>query len=1145
MAHLTLALLGQFEAALDGKPLPRLGTDKTRALLAYLAVEMDRAHHREMLAGLLWPEQPEAAAHHNLSQALLVLRRALGDKQPALPNPMPFLLTTGKTLQFNPASAITLDVAEFQAGVALCATVPPAQLNPAAAHALTQAVARYHGAFLSTPLQVNSVAFEEWLLFKQTQFHILAVEALDYLVRYHEQRGEFALAIQYARQQLALDPLREQAHRQLIQALALAGQRPEALAHFAACRELLAQELGIEPAPETAALVADIRAARLTAPAIQTGEPPPPRALAPLCVGRARELTRLAHALTLTLTGQGQLRFVVGEAGSGKTTLLEAFARRAQAEHPELLVASGSGNAYTGRGDPYWPFIELFRDLSGQTSNGNTFPRPVVGQALAEAGPDLARLISTARLPLGAPELEQASLFDQLTRALCAIAVHYPLLLLLDDLHWADRDSLNLLLHLGRQLAGQRIFIIGAFRLNALDQGESPLDYLRAPETGPRHPLRTLVHELQRRLGDIQIDLAQAEGQAFIAALVDSEPNHLRAEFREMLYRHTGGHALFTAELIREMQARGDVVRDAQGYWVEGERLAWRTLPARVEAIIAERIGQLLPDWKSLLTLASVEGDEFTVEVLAQVQGLPVAEVTRRLSGALTRHHHLVAPVGVDSVAGHSLARYRFRHLLFQKYLYDQLDPVEQAHLHLAVGQALEDLYGARAGEISLSLARHFELGGELYTASKYLFQAGERAAGWAATEEALRLFTHALTLLQRLPPSPACTELETELQLALGKTLLAKGWNAPERARAFERAYALCQHAGGSKQLARSLLNLADVHIARGQLDQAVAIGEQLLNLAQTSGNALIAVFAHFVLGMTCFFQGRLLLAREHLEQVTGAPLSANALPAHAEVGLATRSWVWLMETLWALGYAEQAAVCCQQAVAQARTEGHAFSLGFVLSIGELSLGWFRRDFSAMRITLHHLADLGQGTVLSIFQLWGAIFQGWLSAVEEHDPAGLRQLQQNLDQWVVGGQSVRAYHYLLLSEALLALDQVAAAQQMLERTLTQSAATGGNFFKAEMLRLQGEVSHRLGQPEEAAANFLEAITIAQKQSAKMWELRAVLSLCRLRQATGTPREVAAARQQLAEIYAWFTEGWDMPDLQEAVAISTGNKKMD
>lgn len=780
MAHLDISLLGHFAVTLDGQPPIHLRTDKIRALLAYLVVESDRDHRREMLAGLLWPDVSEEAARHNLSQALFMLRQALSDEAslPMAATP-PFFLTTRQTLRWNPASDYTLDVAEFQAELATCTRTSPDRISSADARILAQAMERRRGEFLSMPLHVDSETFEEWQLLKQTQIHMLTANALDYLAGYHELRGEFALVAHYARQHVALEPLCEQSHRQLMAALALDGRRPEALAHYAAYQALLVQELGIEPAPETTALAEQIRAARLAGallPSNRQRENPGtgPSVSPPAFVGRACELARLDGALQSALAGRGWALFVTGDAGSGKSALLDAFARHALAAHPDVLIINGSGNAYTGLGDPYWPFIEALRQLSGDTDGPSTLSRaqaqrldvahPSILRTLAESSPDLARSIASG-LKTVAP-----GLFDQITRVLHAVASHYPLVMLLDDLQWADRESLNLLLHLGRRLTGQRILIVGAFRPDALDRGHSTPIYLHEQDGGQRHPLATVVNELQRLLGDMQIDLAQTEGRAFVDALLDSEPNHLRAEFRETLYRHTGGHALFTTELLREMQARGDLVRDGQGYWIEGPHITWDALPARVEAVIAECIGQLPPDWQAMLALASVEGDEFTVQVLARAQGRPESEISRRLSGALTHHHLLVVPVGVQRVGEQRLDRYRFRHLLVQRYLYDRQDPVERAHLHLSVGDTLETCYGERASEISLSLARHFELGGAADKAITYLIQAARRATHLTATEEALRLLAHGLALLRQLETSPARAQQKAELQLALGQ---------------------------------------------------------------------------------------------------------------------------------------------------------------------------------------------------------------------------------------------------------------------------------------------------------------------------------------------------------------------------------------
>ena len=195
-----------------------------------------------------------------------------------------------------------------------------------------------------------------------------------------------------------------------------------------------------------------------------------------------------------------------------------------------------------------------------------------------------------------------------------------------------------------------------------------------------------IADEFQRQWGDIRVDLGQVEARRFVDAYLDSWPNNLGASFRDTLARHTGGNALFTVELVRAMQERGDLVRDGQGRWIEDPNLDWGRLPPRAEGAISQRIGQLTAAQQALLEVASVEGDEFYAEVLARVLGLSEQAVIADLSGPLARQAHLVMPASLVRVGDRQLARYRFGHGLFQNYLYGRLDAASRVHLHGAVG---------------------------------------------------------------------------------------------------------------------------------------------------------------------------------------------------------------------------------------------------------------------------------------------------------------------------------------------------------------------------------------------------------------------------------------------------------------------------
>jgi len=330
MARLTLAVLGPLQILLDDVPIRTFESDKARALLVYLAAEADRAHRRDALAGLLWPDRTDQSAHHNLSQTLLNVRRSIGD----LTSASMFLLITRDTIQFNRATDCRLDLASFTALLTACAQHAHrhAETCTPCARQLDQANALYHGSFLAGFFLKDSPAFEEWALLKREWLHRSAIHAFTRLADYYEQRGDYQQAQRCILRQLELDSWREEAHRQLMRVLVLAGQRSAALAQYLACCHILADELGLEPSAETTDLYEriladqlDTRASlqQLSAPAQRPHNlPPQPTPF----IGREHELAQLADLL---LNPACRLISVVGPGGIGKTRLaLQAAAEQ-------------------------------------------------------------------------------------------------------------------------------------------------------------------------------------------------------------------------------------------------------------------------------------------------------------------------------------------------------------------------------------------------------------------------------------------------------------------------------------------------------------------------------------------------------------------------------------------------------------------------------------------------------------------------------------------------------------------------------------------------------------------------------------------------------------------------------------------------
>jgi len=447
-------------------------------------------------------------------------------------------------------------------------------------------------------------------------------------------------------------------------------------------------------------------------------------------VARDAQLQGLEEALRQALNGKTTVCFVTGEAGAGKTALVREFGRRAELEHERLVQASGSCSAFSGDADPYLPFREILAQLTGSadakvaegaltSESAGRLARILkkTSGALVEYGPALIEIfVPGAELAAklgkkvvrrsgqaeshGASVVDQGQIFEQYTNVLRRVASDSPLLLVLDDLHWVDPASVGLLFHLARRLGDAPIFFVGTYRPQDVALGRD----------GERHPMEQVVAELKRLAGEVIIDLdaaADSEDREMIDALIDVEPNRLGETFRRALQERTDGHPLFTTELLQTMRERGDLVRDDHGRWIETGRFDWDVLPARVEGVIGERMGRLPSAERRLLLVGSVEGEEFTAEVVAAVEEQAPREVVRALSSDAVKSHDVLRAKGVLRTGEQRLTRYGFRHNLFQRWLYESIDESERTWLHEDVARALEELHGERAPDVALQLARH------------------------------------------------------------------------------------------------------------------------------------------------------------------------------------------------------------------------------------------------------------------------------------------------------------------------------------------------------------------------------------------------------------------------------------------------------
>jgi predicted ATPase len=478
---------------------------------------------------------------------------------------------------------------------------------------------------------------------------------------------------------------------------------------------------------------------------------------------------------------------------------------------------------------------------------------------------------------------------------------------------------------------------------------------------------------------------------------------------------------------------------------------------------------------------------------------------------------------------------------LFQKYLYSTLDEVERAHLHEDVGSVLERLYGDQAEEIAAiapQLARHFQEAGVVEKAIRYLQQAGNRAVQLSANEEGIAHFTRALELVERLPGTPERAQQELALQLALGVPLQAtKGYGAPERGRAYERAYELCQQIGETPQLLPALWSLGSYYLVRAEHRRSIELGERILKLAQHMEDPLQIAMARWGLGVDLLYVGELAPAKSHLEQVIAFydPQQHGSLAFLYGQDPGVSALAWAAWTLWLLGYPDQALERSQEALALAQELDHPFTLSFALNIAGAYFQQLRRDGQTAQERNEAMMQLAAEQGFPLFLAFGTTLRGWTQAMAGQVEAGIAQMRQGLAGWQAMGTGMHCSHLLaLLAEACGSAGRAGEGLSALAEALAFVQSSDERYYEAELHRLQGDLLVAKGDEAGAEASFHEAIEVARRQSARSWELRATTSLARLWQKQGKGDE---ARQVLAQIYGWFTEGFDTPDLKEAQAL--------
>lgn len=873
---------------------------------------------------------------------------------------------------------------------------------------------------------------------------------------------------------------------------------------------------------------------RVTASAIVEAPEPshrsPSSAVSPsrCFVGREAERAQLAQWWATVQHGQRQVGLIAGEPGIGKTALVDAFVAEISGRE-DVWIGSGQCIDHSGSGEAYFPLLEAL----GRLCRGprGTALIPLLQQYAPSWLVHLPALLDPAErqgLTSMASGVPPGRMLRELADALEVLTTVHPLVLILEDLHWSDHATLEWLAYVVRRRDPARLLILGTYR---------PVDAIVHA-----HPLRALVAELRHhpQYAELVLDyLSPAATAAYVAQRCKAP--HIPPGLLQLLHQRTGGTPLFLVTMVDEL------IREGLLETVEHPGGSQRVLailramiPTSLRQYIEQHVEQLAEADQVLLEAASVAGSTFTVAAVAAGVGQAPETLEGRYT-ALARHRQFIQASGTEIWPdGTITACYQFIHALYHEVVYARVSAGHRVRLHQQIGVYKEARYGAQARQIAGELAGHFRRGHDLWRAVHYLRCVGETAIWRSAYQEAIAQLTMGLEMLATLPESPTRSQQELALRILLGPALIAtQGLASPEVGQSYAQARALCAQVGEAPQVFSTLAGIATFYRNKGALQTAREIDEQYLRLAQGEGKPMQLPDAHICLGLTLAFLGEYVAARTHFEQ--GRTLADMQAPSALEprwgmIAPAVSGIVYAAPTLWCLGYPAQALRQSQEALTLAQALAHPHSLAMARNFA-IVLHYLRRDAAAVQAEAEALLHLSTAQEFWFWRGIGLQWRGWALTMQGESEVGLPQLCQGTAAIVATGQELsRPFGLLLLAEAMGHTGRVAEGLRLLAKTLTACKASERRDLLAETYRLQGALLLRQDSPDtnRAEACFHRALTIAQRQQAKSFELRAAMSLGRLWQRQGKQE---AAHMLLAPLYGWFTEGRDTADHQEAQAF--------